>query len=428
MRRAALVLAVTLAAARAHAFDASMLEFERSVENVTAPGLYHVEIDPELYRHAHKDGLGDVRIVAPDGKEVPYLVRRVPPPQQAEPRAVRFAAADTLPDGAVRALFDLGPGGARHTELTLVVDSAGDWTRQARLEASRDGTRFAALVAATWLFRVTVAGRVAVATTLGYPASDARWLRVTLLPPADVVVRVVGASAAYVPPEAHPFTRLLPPQKPQPIPEPGDVRTSQWTIDLGAPGVPIADVALGIDEDAFTRRALLSAGADRRDLVPIAATLLYRVAPAQAGKLAEENVRIGGGGTRRRWLGLTLYDGGAKPLRLRDVSPAYAAEELVFRAPAAGAYALYVGGDLPAPSYPLAAELARSHEEPRLAAALGTIAPNPTFAHLAKPPPPPKPTHRRPPLPLLIVLGLAAIAGAAWLLHRKRRARHRDAG
>jgi hypothetical protein len=133
-------------------------------------------------------------------------------------------------------------------------------------------------------------------------------------------------------------------------------------------------------------------------------------------------VRISGDATRKRYLRLTVYNGDDAPLALRGVSPGYVAEELVFRAPAAGSYTLFVGGDVPAPAYDLASVLQRSGEQPTLAAGLGTITPNPAYGHLAKPAAPPPLTER---YKLPIALGLAALLGllALWTLRLLRRAR-----
>ncbi|MCU1278310.1 MAG: hypothetical protein JWM53_1856, partial [bacterium] len=423
--KAVVLLLITLAAARAEAFDPSKLEFQRTVENVTAPGLYRAEIDLDLYRHARSDSLGDLRIAGPDNQEIPWLVRRVPAPQRPEERAVTVVDPVQLPDGSVRAVLDLGAPGLKHSEARLAVDAEGDWFRRTRVEVSGDETSWALLAEGAYVFRVTADGHVATQTTLTYPVSDSRYLRVTLLPsPAGPPVRITGASAAFVPPESHLPLRLLPSLKPQPSPEAGPAHTNAWTIDLGAPGVPIAELALDISDPAFERRALLAAANHQTYWAPVAATLLYRVPPAVARKQTEENVRIAGDGTRKRYLQLTVYNGDDAPLNLRSVSPGYVAEELVFRAPAAGAYTLYVGGDVPAPSYDLAAVVQRSGEQPTRTATFGTVTPNPQYGHLAEPAPPP-PVSERYKLP--IALGLTALLAllALWTMRLLRRAREK---
>ena len=150
--KAAAILLVTLAAAHAHAFDPAKLEFQRPVEGVAGPGLYHVEVDPELYRHAHADDLADVRIGGPDNAEIPWLVRRVPPPQQAQSRTVTVVDPVQLPDGSTRAVLDLGAPGLKHSEVELTIDGGGDWFRRTRIEVSSDESSWALLAEAPTSF------------------------------------------------------------------------------------------------------------------------------------------------------------------------------------------------------------------------------------------------------------------------------------
>lgn len=179
---------------------------------------------------------------------------------------------------------------------------------------------------------------------------------------------------------------------------------------------------MDLGDPAFERRAQLFATNHETYWAPVGATLLYRIAPSLAGKLAEENVRVAADRTRKRYLRLTVYNGDDAPLSLRAVSPGYVAEELLFRAPAAGAYTLYVGGDVPAPTYDLASVLARSGEQPALAANFGTVTPNPAYGHLGKPAAPP-PVSERYKTPIALGLALLLVLLASWALRLLRRAR-----
>ncbi|MDB4965512.1 MAG: uncharacterized protein JWN44_1201 [Myxococcales bacterium] len=420
VEKVAVVVFALLVGSRADAFDASKLEFQRPVEGINAPGLYRIEVDPELYRHSKSDNLSDIRIATVEGAEIPWLVRRMRAPEQPVEHPVTLVDPVQLPDGAVRAVLDLGAPGLKHSEVRLDVAGEGDWFRKTRVEVSTDEATWALLTEGAYVFRVTTAGTSAQSTTLSYPVSDARYLRVTLLPAAGAPVRITGASVAWVPPESHVPLRLLPMLKPLPQPLPGDAKATIWTIDLGAAGVPIHEVAVDIGDAAFERRALLAAANHQTYWAPVGATLLFRV-PA-SGKQAQENVRLPAGETRKRYLRLTVYNGDDSPPDVRGLSPAYAAEEIVFRAPANASYMLYVGGDLPAPTYDLAAVMARSGEEPNRTATMGTISPNPTFGHLTTPAAP-QPWSERFKLPIGIALTALLALLALWTLRLLRRAR-----
>lgn len=413
--KAALVLLVALGAGRAFAFDPAQLEFARPLGGVDAAGLYRVEVDPELYRHARRDDLADLRIAAGDGQEVPWLIRRVAPPESPVEHAVTLVDPVLLADGSARAVLDLGAAGLKHSEVRLAVAAAGDWFRKSRVEVSSDERDWALLVAGAYVFRVSAEGSISERTTIVHPVSDARYLRVTLLPSAGPPVRITGAVAVWAPPESHLPLRTLARLAPQQAA--ADAHTTEYVFDLGAAGLPVAELALDVGDAAFERRALLTAANHKAYWAPVGATLLFRIA-----RPAQENLLVSAGGTRKRYLRLAVYNGDNAPLVVRAATPAYVAEELLFRAPAAGAYQLYVGGELGAPDYDLAAVMARSGEQPSRTARFGAIVANPSFGHAATPPPEP-PLSERYKLP--IAVGLALLLGllALWTLRLMRRAK-----
>jgi hypothetical protein len=422
--KAALILMALMASSRALAFDPATLTHTRPLHDVSAPGLYRVEVDAALYRAARSDRLDDVRIAAPDGSEVPWLVRRVPPPAVAVTHAVTLVDPVTLPDGAARATLDLGEPGLKHSEVQLSLVSDGDFFRKTRIESSSDEKEWALLSEGAYVFRVNAGAEH---TTLSYPLSDARYLRVTLLAASGPAVAIRGASTAFNPPEARVPLRRLDALTPSPLAaEKGE---SSWLLDLGAAGLPIADVTLEIGNNAaFERRAALAASTQKAYWVPAGATLLYRVPTVRQPEPRdlvtvgdEENLALPAGNVRKRYLKLTVYNGDDAPLEVRSARPGWIAEEIVFRAPVAGAYTLYVGGDLPAPAYDLAAVLARANEQPTATATFGAIADNAAHANAPAPPPPLSERYR---VPIGIVLSLLLAGLALWTLRLLRRSRN----
>lgn len=415
--KAAIVIFALLGASRANAFDKAALMYSRPIDGVSAPGLYRVEVDPALYRHVKSDALDDVRIAAPDGSEVAWLLRRVPPPAQAVEHAVTLVDPVTLPDGSTRATLDLGAPGLKHSEVQLKLDGDGDFFRKTRIESSNDEQSWALLTEGAYVFRVNTGSEQ---TTLRYPLSDARYLRVTLLPAAGSAVRISGASTAFNPPEARvPLRRLesvtpLPPDDAAAAPVKGETRL---LFDLGAAGVPIAALELDVGNGQFERHALLASATQKAYWVPVGSTLLYRV---PTGSRREENLSLPGGATRKRFLRVTITNGDDAPLEVRAAHPEYIAEELVFRAPAAGKYTLYAGGELAAPAYDLAAVLARSNEQPTATATFGAIADNDAHANAPLPPPPLSERYR---VPIGIALSLLLAGLALWTLKLLRRSR-----
>ncbi len=373
-----------LASRAAAALDVSPYRETRAIAGVAAPGLWRVEVDANLYRHslAAPGTLADVRIAGPGGDEVPWAMRAVP---AAEPeRRVEAALVDPVvrPDGSVRAALDLGKPGLRHSEVRL--DLAGDeFLREARIETSDDGRRWNLAAEGGRVYAVKGLPE-ARRTFLRYPASDARWLRVTLLPGSGAPPRILGARL-FLAPASRQEVRSLAVAVNGPSPAPGG-RRSRIEIDLGAPGIPVNAVVLqaAAAGGAHERAARAYVSADRQVWSPAGAGLLWRVPEGRSPAADRENARIPVSGAGQRWLRVEVEDGDAPPLEIAGARVEWLAQQIVFRAGAAGPHALYVGDpEARAPAYDLAAVLRRTPDAPVSAAALAPFGENPR--HAARP-------------------------------------------
>ena len=408
--------------ARAHAFPHAALREQRPLEGVGAPGFYRVEVDPALYQRSSADSsLTDVRIAGPDGQEVPYLVRLVPvhdPPQQ---HAVTLVDPVTLPDGSTRAVLDLGQRGLKHSQVELDVDGS-DFLRRTRVEISDDEVKWALLASGAIIYRVQSASSPASHSTLTYPTSDARYLRVTILPAPGhdgPPVQIRGARAFYFTPASRPTERFAP-LKAESTEHDDKGKLTRIFYDLVEPGVPFDALSLTISTAAFERRAVVSATNFKTYWAPVGAGMLYRFTPAASTPLAE-STRIELTPTRKRYLKLEISDGDDPPLAVDAAQLSYPAEELVFRTSVPGPHTLYVGSDkLGSPSYDLPSVLQRSAPVAIGEARFGAFAPNPMFGKVAEAPKPMSEQYKLP-----IGLGLAAIIFllALWTVRLLRNAK-----
>jgi hypothetical protein len=377
-----------LAPGAAFALDVTPYRETRPVAGVSAPGLWQVEVDADLYRHslAPAGTLADVRLAGPGGEEVPWALRPVP---AAEPeRQVEAALVDPVvrPDGSVRAALDLGKPGLRHSEVRL--DLMGDeFLREARIETSEDGRRWGLAAEGGRVYAVKDLPE-ARRTFLRYPASDARWLRVTLLPGSGAPPRILGARLFFAPISRR-EVRGLAAAVAGPTPAPGG-RRSRFEIDLGAPGIPVNAVVLrtaaaGSEPPPHERAARVYASADRQYWSPAGAGLLWRAPEGRLPAADRENARIAVSGAGQRWLRVEIEDGDAPPLPIAGARVEWLADQIVFRAGAAGPHVLYVGDpEAPAPAYDLAAVLRRTPGVAVSAAAPGPLAANPRHAERAR--------------------------------------------
>ena len=407
-------------AGRARAFDPAELASRRSVQGVNAPGLYRAAVDVDLYRSSTAESpLTDLRIAGPDGKELAFLVRDVPIVTPAIEHSVTLVDPAHLPDGATRVVLDLGAPGKKHSRVHLDI-SGGGYLRHTRVEGSMDEVAWQPLIEGPYVFRVSAGGDTASRSDVDYPLSDMRYLRVTLLPGADGQrLEVSGANVVYataasrIPVGTFPLDRdhtTHPPINGGPMGLPP--KTSEFVWDLGAAGVPIRDVILDVATPAFERSATVMSTGNPPYWATVGRGALWRAEGSTPLGPAESLV-LDAGGARKRWLRVLVNDGDDPPLAVRGAIAEYRAQEIVFRAEAAGPHTLYVGAaSLPQPSYDLPAVLARSGEVVLLPATLGATTPNPRFGQHEEPPAPL--TDRHPlavgALLALVVLGLALYA------------------
>lgn len=423
----AALLAVTLSGARSLAFEPGSFAERRVIEGVEAPGYYRVEIDPALYRRSKAEAapLADVRIAGPDGAEVPYLVREVPVQQPALDHPATLVDPVEHPDGATSAVLDLGRAGLKHSEVRVETDNV-DFLRRTRVEVSQDERAWSKIAEGAILYHVQSTAQPGRQSLITYPVSDARYLRVTILPGADGrPVRITSARVMYAASSSRPEVRTLEAKVVGRESDPKG-KTSFHIFDAGEPGLPISALSFVIDTPTFERRAVVS-GTNFRSYWPVlGAGVLYRLAPLSRGGEPAEHTRLDFPPARKRYFKLEVRDGDDSPLHIESAHAEWRAEELVFHATRPGPHLLYVGAaGVPAPSYDLAAVLKRSEEVALLPARFGAIAPNPRFGQTTTPAAP-SPTSERYRLPITIALSILLVALALWTVRLLRRAKRPD--
>ncbi|HOX45299.1 MAG TPA: DUF3999 family protein [Myxococcota bacterium] len=409
-----LVCAAGLAAPEAPALQ------RRAILGVEAAGDWRVELDPPMYgASATRPRFQDVRLFGPAGQEVPYVLRAVAPgaPLPAGPAAARVLDPVLLPDGSSRAVLDLEglPGPHAGLELTL---SGQDYLRAVRVESSLDGREFGLLAEGAYVFDVATGGPRAQRSRVSFPATHARYLRVSLLPGRDgqplqvLSARVEAPDAA---PAGPPWRSLALAASPASLPVlPGEPRRSAWTLADRPPGLPLTALALAVEDEEFVRRVRVEATTRGEAWFEVGGGVIYRVRRAASG-FTDESLEVWLEPGERPRLRLIVLDGDDPPLRLTAVRGLWLPEELVFRARQAGPHELRLGDPrAQAPRYDLAELLARgSGGEPR-PCSLGPLEPLPVGPVEAGPDT--RPWSEKHALLLQLGIGALALALLAWTL------------
>ena len=285
----ALLLASVPAAAEEAAGPAAPYRTSREVLPGAA-GPNRLDVDASLLAgSAFRSGpglLSDLRLVAGDGKEVPYLL--VAPPR----REPEWARASLLPIPATKTAsgFEADLGAPRRIDRLRVSGIPAPFLKRLRLEGSGDRVRWTVLVAEGTLFDLPDEGLAR--TEIALPEGEHRFLRLAWndaksgrVPlPAKVEARLAGTGALPEPLRfAVPFEARAS--------EPGK---SRFRLRFPAAGMPVAALEVGVTSGNVLREAkALESRLSGGRLVPYelgAATL--RRAEREDGAADEMAVRI----------------------------------------------------------------------------------------------------------------------------------------
>jgi len=328
--------------------------------------------------------LSDLRLVAADGREVPYLL--VDPPRR-EPEW-KSATLLPIPETKTASGFEADLGALRRVDRLRVAGIPAPFLKRLRLEGSGDRARWTLLVAEGTLFDLPEEGLSL--TEVAFPAGEHRFLRLAWndaksgrVPlPARVEARLAGSGGAVGPLRAElPFERRES--------EPG---RSRFRVRLPAAGLPLAALEIGVRagnvlRDARVLESRLSGGrlvpyelgaatlrrAERDDAAAAAMTILL-APPAEAE------------------LELVVEDAGNPPLAVASVAALLEGLPWIYFESADGAplAARYGAPGLARPRYDLEAARAaivRGAGAPPVPAAWGEVRPAPVAAAQGAAPP-----------------------------------------
>jgi hypothetical protein len=371
--------------------------FYREIQSRAGPSEFL--LDREVLAKARTDH-ADLRLYDSAGHEVPYSlgIRR-----DIDTHSL-FAGREfnRVVEGSTSIVScDLGADPQEHNEA--VISTAGDnFRRFATVEGSPDGAQWSTLASQAILFRFSFDGRTAERSSVSYPESRYRYLRVRVEHDPQVdraapeitglsVERAVRAKGVNVPFDVTMQGREADPYQGRPA--------SIWRFDLGG-HIPLQSLVLNIGEPAFSRPFQLEIVDDPGNPQPLASGYLTRTeerasAPVQIDFKEQFPTR----------LKLTVTDDRNPPLTISSVTALSAARQVVFDSP--GAVRLYYGNPKAiAPNYYV---VPRGPAGQANRIPLGPEQANPTHRPLAKP------LSERSPWLVYVVL-IAACAALAGIL------------
>jgi uncharacterized protein DUF3999 len=359
------------------------------------PGFVELRLDSDVSRDASPT-LADLRLRDANGGDVDYALRRRERIAAESTREIAMLDLVTTPPGAVRFALDAGPGRIVHNRVRLTIrDQARNFRVPVRVETADDGRTWQLAREAGFIYRVEGETKAA-DTSVSYPSSTARWVRVTVGPERGRVLPLAGAAlvlAATPEREEERVTASLVERDEETM-----RRTTRLVIDLRSRR-PVDRIELDVAERNFHRVALIEASDDRK---------IWRwagscaISAVDAGKIRERLTGTRFPETTARYLRVTIQNLDDRPLTVTGARVFAVKRTIVFEATPGRAYVLDYGNPAAAaPRYDVARAMTDLGGDKLPEATLGTARPVPA--------PPPAPWLASQPIVMWASMAMAVL-------------------
>ncbi len=334
----ALVLAATgTAGARParEAPDAWAFRKPVTVPALAQPGFVELRLDADVMREATPT-LTDLRLRDDTGGDVPYFVRRRERLVAPVARETPMLDLVTTRDGAVRFVLDAGVDRGPHSRVRLAVrEQARNFRVPVRVEIADDGRAWRLVREAGFIYRVEGETKTA-DTSVSYPTTTARWLRLTIGAEKGQTLPLAGA--AIVLGDATREEDRIPAALVERDAE-SMRRTTRLVLDLRSRR-PADRVELDVTEREFQRVVLVEAGDDRRTWRWVGSSAISAV---DVAGIRERLTSVRFPETGARYLRLTIQHLDEPPLTVSGARVFAVKRALVFEAMPGRTYVLDYG-------------------------------------------------------------------------------------
>ena len=383
--------------------------------------LVELPLDREVFLESNLRET-DLRLVSGQVREVPYQLVVLEEADTRTPVQATIRDQGHVAGEYSTLVADLGGNGNLHSEVvidtrehnfrrTVVVETSGDAVTWA---VAREDGEIYGFTSSDQEFRVHH-------TSVRYPQSAARYLRVKVLNGGEAPLQIIGAKVYLAEEVAARETEYAPMSVAVSRDEHG---TTYHLLDLGASGVPVSRLSFRSDNQNYYRGAGVEGSNDENAWESsekgawewLGGAHIYSFnTPRFQGDLLEIDLKE----SRYRYYRLAVDDADNAPLSLADYTFHSADRLLRFQAEPGGQYALYYGNPVAeAPVYDLPQVVPYLETEDLPVAALGPQQDNEAFTGLDVP------VTERLPWLMPSAVGLAALVVAFFLYRVIRQARN----
>lgn len=348
---AAVLLAGThVAAAQPPRDTPSVWAFRKPVTLPALPqaGFVELRLDADVYRDASPT-LADLRVRDAYGADVGYALRRRERVGAESTRDAAMLDLVTTPQGAVRFTLDAGSGRIVHNRVRLTIrDQARYFRVPVRVETADDGRTWQLARESGFVYRVEGETKAA-DTSVSYPTSTARWLRVTVGAERGKPLPLAGAALVIAATPEREEERVASSLVERD--EESMRRTTRLVIDLRARR-PVDRLELDVAERNFHRVVLIEASDDRKAWRWTGSCAISAV---DTGTVRERLTSARFPETTARYLRLTIQNLDDRPLSVTNARVFAVKRTLVFEAAPGRTYVLDYGNpSATAPRYDVA--------------------------------------------------------------------------
>lgn len=344
---------------------------------VSPEGFSALVVDREVFSHS-RPGLEDLRILAPDGREVPYVIVTRPEKIAATSYSPAIINRAVTPKKSQEVTLDFGAAGKKTNRLELQIPDL-NFRRPVSIFGSDDARQWKLIQSGIFIFDFS--GDVHVRKLiLTYPENIFRYLKLEIGLEKEKPLTIEGVQLGFE--EIQPalednYAHLAFSMVPSEQAKATDVR-----LNLGGDQVPVNTLRFEAKDPEFYRAVQLY---DAKFKQMLAEGVIYRYPSTGA---PNENLELTFPEQRLGQCRVRILNHDNQPLTLSGISGRGLSRTLVFRPGPSGPLKLYYGNPKAnRPLYDLAALFPRLGENLPAVGSLGPVLAN---AEYQAPPPPPR--------------------------------------
>lgn len=322
-------------------FDKSKWVYSKEIRLApySAKRVASFSLDNDVFDNSK--GLGDLRIINSKGIETPYklVVDSTTASRQTFP--VKITNLGSKAGEYTQMILDLGGEGESHNNLTLTTASI-NFRRQVEVEASVDLVNWLVIKKASeggYIYDYSVDFK-AQNTTVNYPDSTYRYLRVKIVDNGEEPLKITGATVyRYVRQGSREVFYTPGVEKG----EDKDKRASTYTLDLEAKGIPSSKLTFASKIENYNRQVALEGSNDKQNWGTITgADVIFNY---NTPKFFGAKNTVSYPESNYRYLKLTVFNRDDQPISLADFKVSGVLRKVLFEAEPNTTYKLYYGNN-----------------------------------------------------------------------------------